>query len=85
MLEDNNNKIKLDIMETLNTNMKENNTSLLNNLDTKMETMFIEFQTYIMKLTNELVQSLQANKQPSSTNVDILSQIYDEVANSNTK
>ena len=56
-----------------------------NKIDTKMETMFIEFQTYIMKLTNELVQSLQANKQPSSTNVDILSQIYDEVANSNTK
>ena len=56
-----------------------------NKIDTKMETMFIEFQTYIMKLTNELEQSLQANKQPSSTNVDILSQIYDEVANSNTK
>ena len=34
-----------------------------------MERMFIEIQTYMMKSTNELVQSLQVNTQPSSTNV----------------
>ena len=42
--------------------MEEDNKSLLNKIDTKMETMFIEFQTYMMKSTNELVQMLQANK-----------------------
>ena len=42
-----------------------------------METMFIEFQTYMIKSTNEIVQSLQANKQPSSTNIARLSQVYD--------
>ena len=82
MLEDNNKKIKLDIMETLKTNMKENNTSLLNNLDTKMETMFIEFQTYMMKSINELVQSLQAKTQYSNTNVARLSQVYGKATNS---
>ena len=85
MLEDNNNKIKLDIMETLKTNMKENNTSLLNNLDTKMETMFIEFQTYMMKSINELVQSLQAKTHYSNTNVARLSQVYDKATNSVAK
>ena len=46
-----------------------------------METIFIEFQTYTMKSTNELVQSLQVNTQPSSTNVARLSQVYDEATN----
>ena len=54
MLEDNNRKIKKDIMETLKTTIDENNTSLLNKIDTKMETMFLEFQTNMMKSTNEL-------------------------------
>ena len=35
-----------------------------------------------MKSTNELVQSLQAKKQPPSTNVARLSQVYDEATNS---
>ena len=65
--------------------MKENIKSLLNKIDTKMETMFIEFQTYMMESTNELVQSLQANDQSSSTNVAILSQVYDEATNSVAK
>ena len=65
--------------------MKENNKSLLNKIDTKIETMFIDFQTYMIKSTNELVQSLQANKQPSSTNVARLSQTYDEATNSVAK
>ena len=75
-------------METLKTTMKENNKSLLNKIVTKMETMFIEFQTYMMKSTNELVQRLQVNKKPSSTNDARLLQVYDEgdnsVAKSNT-
>ena len=50
-----------------------------------METMFIEFQTYMMKSTNEIVQSLQANKQPSSTNIARLSQVYDEATNALSK
>ena len=50
-----------------------------------METMFIEFQTYMMKSTNELRQSLQANKKPSSTNVARLSYVYDEATNSVAK
>ena len=48
ILEDNNNKIKQDIMETLQTTMDENNNSLLNKIDTKIEKMFLEFQTYMM-------------------------------------
>ena len=51
-------------METLKTTMDENNTSLLNKIDTKMETMFLEFQTYMMKSTNDIVQSLQATQPP---------------------
>ena len=41
MLEDNNKKIKLDIMEILQITMDENNKSLLNKIDTKIETMFL--------------------------------------------
>ena len=82
MLEDNNKKIKIDIMETLKTTMDENNKSLLNKIDTKMETMFLEFQTYMMKSTNDLVQSLQANQQTPNNNVERLSQVYDEATNS---
>ena len=72
-------------METLKTTMKENNKSLLNKIVTKMETMFIEFQTYMMKSTNEIVQRLQVNKKPPSTNVARLSQVYDEATNSVVK
>ena len=82
MLEDNNKQIKIDIMETLKTTMDENNKSLLNKIDTKMETMFLEFQTYMMKSTNDLVQSLQANQQTPNNNVERLSQVYDEATNS---
>ena len=46
-----------------------------------METVFLEFQTYMMKSTNELVHSLQANTQPPSNNNARLSQVYDEVTN----
>ena len=45
-------------METQKTTMDENNKSLLKKIDTKIETMFLEFQIYMMKSTNELVQSL---------------------------
>ena len=79
MLEANNKKIKLDIMETTKTTMDENNKSLLNKFDTKMETMFLEFQTYMMKSTDELVHSLQTNTQPPNNNVARLTQVYDEV------
>ena len=82
MHEDNNNKIKLDIMETLQTTMDENNKSLLIKIDTKMETMFLEFQTYMMKSTNDLVQSLQANQQTPNNNAARFSQVYDEATNS---
>ena len=82
MLEDNHKKIKLDIMETLQTTLDENNKSLLNKIDTKMETMFLEFQTYMMKSTNDLVQSLQANQQNPNNNAARLSQVYDEATNS---
>ena len=82
MLEDNNNKIKIDIMEILKTTMDENNISLLNKIYTKMETMFLEFQTYVMKSTNDLVKSLQANQPPQNNNVARLSQVYDVTTNS---
>ena len=69
-------------METLKTTMDENNRSLLNKIDTKIETMFLEFQTYTMKSTNKLVQSLQANQQTPNNNVAQLSQVYDKTTNS---
>jgi len=69
-------------METIKTTMDENNKSLLNKIDTKMETMFLEFQTYVMKSTNKLLHSLKANTQPLSNNVVRLSQVYDKVINS---
>ena len=62
--------------------MDENNKSLLNKIDTKMETVFLEFQTYVMKSTNKLLHSLKANTQPLSNNVARLSQVYDKVINS---
>ena len=43
--------------------------------------MFLEFQTYMMKSTNELVHSLQANTQSPSNNIARLSQVYDEATN----
>ena len=82
MLEDNNKKIKLDVMETIKTTIEENNKSILNKIDTKMKTTFLEFQIYTMYSTNELLHSLQANTQPSSNNVARLSQVYDEATNS---
>ena len=82
MLENNNKQIKINIMETLKTTMDENNKSLLNKIDTEIETMFFEFQTYMMKFTNDLVQSLQANQQTPNNNVARLSQVYDETTNS---
>ena len=69
-------------METIKTTMDENNKSLLNKIDTKMETVFLEFQTYVMKSTNKLLHSLKANTQPLSNNVARLSQVYDKVINS---
>ena len=69
-------------METIKTTMDENNKSLLNKIDTKMETVFLEFQTYVMKSTNKLLHSLKANTQPLSINVVRLSQVYDKVINS---
>ena len=69
-------------METLKTTMDENNTSLLNKIDTTMETMFLEFQAYMMKSTNDLVQSLQATQPPQNNNVVRLSQVYDTTTNS---
>ena len=62
--------------------MDENNKSLLNKIDTKMETVFLEFQTYVMKSTNKLLHSLKSNTQPLSNNVARLSQVYDKVINS---
>ena len=68
--------------------MDENKNSLLKKIDTKIETMFLKFQTFMMKCTNELVHSLQDNIQPPSNTVATLSQVYDEatksVARSNT-
>ena len=68
-------------METLKTTMDENNKYLLNKINTKIETMFLEFQTYMMKSTNNLVQSLQANQQTPNNNVARLSQVYDKTTN----
>ena len=39
--------------------MEESNTSLINKIDIKMEKMFREFQTYMMRSTNELVHIFQ--------------------------
>ena len=69
-------------METQKTTMDENNKSLLKKIDTKIEIMFLEFQTYMMKSTNELVKSLQANQQTQNDNVARLSQVYYETTNS---
>ena len=85
MLEDNNTKIKKDIMETFQTTMDEHNNSLLNKIDTKIERMFLEFQTYMMKSTTELVQSLNINQQTPHHNAERLSQVYDEATNSITR
>ena len=49
MLEENNEKIKLEIMEKLILTMEENNKTLINKIDSKIETMFREFQTYLMR------------------------------------
>ena len=46
--------------------------------------MFKEFQTYLMKSTNELVQSLQTDKRSSRNNVARLSHVYDEPTDSVT-
>ena len=54
-------------METLKTTMGKNNNSLLNKIDTKIEKIFLEIQTYMMKSTTELVQSLKANQQIPKT------------------
>ena len=42
-------------METFQTTMDEHTNSLLNKIDTKIDKMFLEFQTYMMKSTPELV------------------------------
>ena len=85
MLEDNNTKIKKNIMETFQTTMDEHTNSLLNKIDTKIEKMFLEFQTYMMKSTTELVQSLNINQQTPHHNAERLSQVYDEATNSITR
>ena len=54
--------------------------TLINKIDTRMETMFKEFQTYLMRSTTELVQSLQSNKQHPINNA--ASHVYDETMNS---
>ena len=82
MLEDNNTKIKKDIMETFQTTMDEHNNSLLNKIDTKIEKHFLEFQTYMMKSTTGLVQSLNINQQTPNHNAERLSQVYDKATNS---
>ena len=69
-------------METLQTTMDENNKSLLNKIYTKIEKMFLEIETYMMKSTTNLVQSLKANQQIPNNNVARLSQVYDEATNS---
>ena len=69
-------------MKTLKMTMEENNKYLINKIDTKMETMCMEFQTQMMRFTHELVQNLQANKKPPSNSVTRLSQVYDEETNS---
>ena len=40
--------------------------------------MFKTFQTYLIRITTDLVQILQANKPLSTENVVSLSQVYDE-------
>ena len=82
ILEDNNTKIKKDIMETFQTTMDEHNNSLLNKIDTKIEKHFLEFQTYMMKSTTGLVQSLNINQQTPNHNAERLSQVYDKATNS---
>ena len=47
-----------------------------------METMIKDFQTYLMRTTTKLVQSLRSNKQHTSNNITILLQVYDEATNS---
>ena len=69
-------------METLKLTMKENNKTIINNIDTKMETIFKEFQIYLIRSTAELVQIVNLNKQRLSDNVARLSQVYDEATNS---
>lgn len=58
MLEENNNKIKLDIMETLNLIMEEHNKTLINKIYSKIENIFKYFQIHLMRTTTKLVQSL---------------------------
>ena len=58
MLEENNKKIKLEIMATLKLTMEENSKTLNNKIDSKMETIFKEFQTYLMRSTTKLVPRL---------------------------
>ena len=69
-------------METLKTTMDKNNKSLHNKNDTKIETMFLEFQTHMMKSTNDIVQSLQVNQRTPNNNVARLSQVYNRTTNS---
>ena len=82
VLEENNKQIKLEIMETLKLTIDEKNIALINKIDSKMKIMYKNFQTYLIRTTTKLVQSLQSNKQQSSNDLAILSQVYDEVTNS---
>ena len=75
MLEEDNNKIKLDIMETLNFIMEEHNKTLINKIYSKIENIFKYFQIHLMRTTTKLVQSLQAKKQQSKNNVARFSQV----------
>lgn len=68
-------------METLKKTMEENNTYLIIKIDTKMESMFKEFQTYLMRTTTEIVQNLQTNKPQPMNNIARLSHIYDATTN----
>ena len=40
--------------------------------------MFKKFQSYLIRITTDLIQILQANKPLSTENVVSLSQVYDE-------
>ena len=75
ILEENNKQIKLEIMETLKLTIDEKNIALINKIDSKMKIMCKNFQTYLIRTTTKLVQSLQSNKQQSKNNVARYSQV----------
>ena len=49
--------------------MDNNNKTLITKIDTKMETIFKEFQSYLMRTNIEFVQSPQTSKQQPMNNV----------------